>query len=66
MDHPDPSPGDARHTTASATPRWVKIFAAITVVVAILFVVVLLFGGDHGPGRHAPIPGSIELVAPRP
>ena len=36
-----------------ATPRWVKGFIAAGVIVAVLVVVVLvLLGGDHGPGRH--------------
>jgi ABC-type transporter Mla subunit MlaD len=37
------------------TPRWVKVFAIIALVVVVLFVVLLLTGrgGEHGPGRHA-------------
>ena len=35
------------------TPRWVKVTAAIAVVVVALVAVMLLVGGgDHGPGRH--------------
>ena len=33
-----------------ATPRWVKVFAIIAVVVAAAFVILHLVGG--GPGRH--------------
>ena len=34
------------------TPRWVKAFGIIAIVVVLLFVIMLLTG--HGPGRHAP------------
>jgi len=40
-------------STRPATPRWVKVFGAIALVVLLLFVV-RLFGGEHGPGRHIP------------
>lgn len=44
------------------TPRWVKVFGIIALVVLLLLVVGLLTGrGEHGPGRHmqsggAPLP----------
>ena len=38
------------------TPRWVKVFGIIAVVVVLLFVILLLTRGPggrgHGPGRH--------------
>lgn len=37
---------------SAVTPRWVKVFGIIGVVVILLFVI-LIFGG-HGPGRHMP------------
>jgi hypothetical protein len=39
-----------------ATPRWVKIFGIIAIVLAlfVLFVVLTGVGGPHGPGRHVP------------
>ena len=37
----------------TGTPTWVKVFAVATVLVLVLLVVLLVFGGDHGPGRHA-------------
>lgn len=52
---PDPSrePESREHRT----PRWVKAFAIIGIVLALLVVIVLLVGGGlggHGPGRHLP------------
>lgn len=36
------------------TPRWVKVFIAVAVVVGALAVVSLVTGGGgHGPGRHS-------------
>ncbi|HLM22692.1 MAG TPA: hypothetical protein VK390_14355 [Propionibacteriaceae bacterium] len=32
------------------TPRWVKVFGIIAIVVILLVVIMLLTG--HGPGRH--------------
>ena len=37
------------------TPRWVKVFGIITLVVILLFLLLLAtrgLGGGHGPGRH--------------
>lgn len=37
------------------TPRWVKVFGLIALVLVLLFVVSHLTGGGrHGPGRHLP------------
>ena len=39
----------------AGTPRWVKVFVAIALVVVLLFVALMLFGdGRHGPRRHLP------------
>jgi hypothetical protein len=43
--------------STTGTPRWVKVFAIIAIVVALLVVIVLLTGGGHGPGRHTPSGG---------
>lgn len=41
-----------QESTAS-TPRWVKVFGIISIVVAVLFIILLLAGGGrHSPGRH--------------
>ena len=36
------------------TPRWVKVFGIIAIVVVLLVVARMFIGGEHGPGRHAP------------
>jgi hypothetical protein len=38
--------------TSNGTPRWVKVFGIIAVIVIVVFVVVLVTRGAHGPGRH--------------
>lgn len=49
------SPDEPRARGApTGTPRWVKVFGAITLLVLALFVIVLVTGGNHGPRRHAP------------
>jgi hypothetical protein len=42
------------------TPRWVKVFGAVALVIVVLFVILLVSGrgGGHGPGRHAPGSGT--------
>ena len=48
-----PTQDAADDELASPTPRWVKVFIAIGVVVALVVLVVLVVGGGgHGPGRH--------------
>ncbi len=43
------------------TPRWVKVFGIIVIVVVLLvFAGMFIGGGEHGPGRHTP---SVTLVA---
>ncbi len=34
------------------TPRWVKVFGIVGLVLVLLVVAALLIGGKHGPGRH--------------
>ena len=45
-------------STPHTTPRWVKVFGIIALVVVLLFVVLLLFGGPHSPRRHMPGSGT--------
>jgi hypothetical protein len=35
-------------------PRWVKVVGIIAVVLLLLLGIMMLIGGEHGPGRHAP------------
>jgi hypothetical protein len=50
----DTGVGPGRESTAG-TPRWVKVFGVIALVLVLLFVILMLTGrgGGHGPGRHA-------------
>jgi hypothetical protein len=52
-------PGGSR----PGTPRWVKVFVIIAAVVILVFLILLLAGNDHGPGRH-PGPGRGMTHAP--
>lgn len=48
----------------AGTPRWVKVFGVIALVVVLLFVALMLFGGGrHGPRRHLPS-GDAGLQTP--
>jgi hypothetical protein len=42
------------------TPRWVKVFGTVALVVVLLFVILMFTRGPggHGPGRHTPSGGS--------
>ena len=42
--------------STTSTPRWVKVFGTIALVLVLLFVIMMLTGrgGSHGPGRHTP------------
>ncbi len=56
--------------TPPGAPRWVKVFGVIAAVVLVLFLVLLLTGGEHSPGRHFdggedPAPG-VEHRVPHP
>ena len=53
----DAESGATRDPGASAaTPRWVKVFAAVVLVLVLIALVLILTGraGEHGPGRHVP------------
>jgi len=54
----DTEVGVDRELTAG-TPRWVKVFALIGIVLVLLFVILQFTGGgDHSPRRHTP-PASV-------
>lgn len=50
----------------SGTPRWVKVFAILSLIV-VLLVVILMFagGGRHGPSRHMPRADTGGQTAPQ-
>lgn len=43
-------------------PRWVKVSGIIALAV-VLLVIIIIFTGEHGPGRHSPFrdPGADRL-----
>lgn len=64
-------PADSGDRGHERMPRWVVVFAVIGAGVALLAVVSLLTGGEHGPGRHGrggdphPRTGTGTGTAPR-
>lgn len=64
-DRPDHGSTDAY----PGTPRWVKVFGIIALLLALLLMVVMAtgVGGSHGPGRHMPsgAVGRMPAVAER-
>lgn len=49
------TPEGEHNRESTGTPRWVKVFGAVTLIVLVIFLIVLLTGGgNHGPSRHAP------------
>lgn len=50
----DSGPGVGNRSEPPGMPRWVKIFGLIVLlVIAVLILVMVLVGGEHGPGLHA-------------
>jgi hypothetical protein len=41
------------------TPRWVKVFGIIGIILVLLFVILHLTGNSFGPGLHQP-PSSVN------
>ncbi len=50
-DNDDTGVGSDRGPTVG-TPRWVKVFGIIALVVVLLFVILLFTKGPHRPGRY--------------
>ena len=48
------TPLEPGHGSTRGTPRWVKVFGIIALVLVLLFVISLLAGVRHGPGLHTP------------
>ena len=44
--------GSRPGSTEESTPRWVKVFGVVGLVLVLLMLIALLTG--HGPGRHMP------------
>lgn len=60
--YPEAGAEPERESNAGA-PRWVKVFGVIAVVLVLLIGIMLLSGGNHGPGRHT---GSGDAGGPSP
>ena len=64
MTHPTTSKSKSNgesQATPPDVPRWVKISAAVAVVLVVMLVVIMaLAGGEHGPGLHT----SVGIDAP--
>lgn len=62
MPDPAPEPDETQPTPGPpGMPAWLKISAAIAVVLAIVVIVALLVGGgEHSPGRH----GAQGVITP--
>jgi hypothetical protein len=59
MADPPPYPDSSGDTgdesdreSTTGTPRWVKVFGIIALVVVLAFVIVLVTQGPHRPGMH--------------
>jgi hypothetical protein len=48
------TPLEPGHGSTPGTPRWVKVFGIIALVLVLVFVISLLAGVRHGPGMHTP------------
>ena len=52
-DSPEDTDDEPGRGSATSTPRWVKVFGTVILVLVLLFVIVMFTGvGGHGPGRH--------------
>ena len=50
--------GSAGGARATGMPRWVKVFVlVVAVLLLVMLAVMLLSGGEHGPGRHGTADG---------
>ncbi len=47
----------------TGTPRWVKVVGIIAVVLLLVLGIIMLIGGEHGPGRHTPPAGEQTPLA---
>jgi hypothetical protein len=47
-----PSSAERDGSADRGLPRWVKVAGIIALALVVLVLIVLLAGGNHGPGRH--------------
>ena len=57
-DRPSPPErdGSAGRGPTAGPPRWVKVAGVIALALVALVLLLLLTGGNHGPGRHQSSP----------
>jgi hypothetical protein len=48
----DERPPERLDDEAPPAPLWVKVFGGVALIVVLLFLIVLVIGGGHSPGRH--------------
>ena len=53
MAEPRPDP-DGEPSPTTGAPVWLNVVGIIALVLVVLFVVMMLAGGTHGPGLHSP------------
>ena len=60
----EPDHRDAEPTPSGPPPmpRWVKAFIAAVVILVVLFLISMLLGAEHGPGRHATGDSSVAAM----
>lgn len=46
------------------TPRWVKTFGIVALVLVLLVAIALFVGGNHGPARHVPAGNAGDETPP--
>ncbi len=49
---------DAASPERPSMPRWVKVSVTVVMILILLAVIMMLVGGNHGPGRHLPTKGQ--------
>ena len=58
-----------RHAEQNGTPRWVKVFGIIALVMVLLFILLMFTRGPggrrHGPGLHMPSSDTAGGVVPQ-
>ena len=56
MDDPATNPADGvRAEEITRTPRWVKVFGIVLLVVAVAFIILMVTRGPGGRGEHNPM-----------